>query len=197
MDVFQLTELKIKLGTILSQQELAQLDQQSEFSKLYTLALNYCMLRPHSEKEIRDYLWKKTLPRKLRNKKTGELYEKKGVSLKSVNQTIIRLKEKRYIDDEKFTRFWVENRNRRQGSSSRKLRSELTQKGVALDIQNKILSETTRNDAEELQKIIAKKSKRYNDPQKLMRYLVSQGFSYDDVKKSLQSSETTTTICLD
>ncbi|MDO4870487.1 MAG: regulatory protein RecX [Candidatus Saccharibacteria bacterium] len=197
MDVFQLTELKIKLGTILSQQELAQLDQQSEFGKLYTLALNYCMLRPHSEKEIRDYLWKKTLPRKLRNKKTGELYEKKGVSLESVSQTIIRLKEKRYVDDEKFTRFWVENRNRHQGSSLRKLRSELTQKGVALDIQNKILSETTRNDAEELQKIIAKKSKRYNDPQKLMRYLVSQGFSYNDVKKSLQSSETTTTTCLD
>ena len=77
LDIFQLTQLNVKIGAKFSEDEILNLEQQSEFGKLYALGLNYCLMRPHSEKEIRDYLWKKTLNRKLRNKKTGEFYEKK------------------------------------------------------------------------------------------------------------------------
>lgn len=96
LDIFQLTNLDVKVGAIFDEQEIAVLEQQSEFGKLYALALNYCLMRPHSEKEIRDYLWRKTLTKKLRNRKTGEFYEKKGVSLESVEQVLARLKEKIY-----------------------------------------------------------------------------------------------------
>ena len=183
LDIFQLTQLNIKVGSKFTKTEIENLEQQSEFGKLYALALNYCLMRPHSKKEISDYLWKKTLNRKLKNRKTGEFYEKKGVSKISVEQVLNRLIEKKYIDDEKFAKFWVENRNQRKGSSIKKLKSELFSKGVSSDIIEQALSESNRNDEDEIQKIIAKKAKKYTDEQKLIAYLARQGFSFDEIKK--------------
>ena len=189
LDIFQLTQLNIKIGAKFSKVEIENLEQQSEFGKLYALALNYCLMRPHSEKEIRDYLWKKTLNRKLKNRKTGEFYEKKGVSKLSVDQVLDRLIEKKYINDEKFARFWVENRNQRKGSSIKKLKSELFSKGVSSEIIEQILENSKRNDSEEIQKIIAKKAKKYTDEKKLVAYLVRQGFSYDEIKQAILKEE--------
>lgn len=186
LDIFQLTTLGIKIGASFTEDEIKGLEQQSEFGKLYALSLNYCLMRPHSEKEVRDYLWKKTLPKKIKNKKTGELYEKKGVSTISAEQVLERLKEKKYIDDEKFTRFWVENRNQRKGISMKKIKSELFSKGVSNDIIEKILSESNRSDREEILKIIEKKSRKYSDRNKFVGYLARQGFSYDDINKVLE-----------
>jgi recX family len=183
LDIFQLTQLNIKVGSKFTKTEIENLEQQSEFGKLYALALNYCLMRPHSKKEISDYLWKKTLNRKLKNRKTGKFYEKKGVSKISVEQVLNRLIEKKYIDDEKFAKFWVENRNQRKGSSIKKLKSELFSKGVSSDIIEQVLSESNRNDEDEIQKIIAKKAKKYTDEQKLIAYLARQGFSFDEIKK--------------
>ncbi len=185
LDIFQLAQLNIKVGSKFSKAEIENFEQQSEFGKLYSLALNYCLMRPHSKKEISDYLWKKTLNRKLKNRKTGEFYEKKGVSKISVEQVLSRLIEKKYIDDEKFAKFWVENRNQRKGSSIKKLKSELFSKGVSSDIIEQVLSESNRNDEDEIQKIIAKKAKKYTDEQKLIAYLARQGFSFDEIKKAL------------
>ena len=189
LDIFQLTQLNVKIGAKFSKVEIENLEQQSEFGKLYALALNYCLMRPHSEKEIRDYLWKKTLNRKLKNHKTGKFYDKKGVSKLSVEQVLDRLIEKKYINDEKFARFWIENRNQRKGSSIKKLKSELFSKGVSSEIIEQILENSKRNDSEEIQKIIAKKAKKYSDEKKLVAYLARQGFSYDEIKKALSKDE--------
>ena len=189
LDIFQLTDLGVKIGEIFDEKEIQNLEQQSEFGKLYALALNYCLMRPHSEREIRDYLMKKTLSKKLRNKKTGEFYEKSGVSKLSVEQVLARLKEKKYIDDEKFARFWLENRNQRKGSSLKKLRAELLQKGVSGVIIEQVFAETSRNDSEEIRKIIDKKAKRYPDQQKLVAYLARQGFSFDEINRALKNED--------
>ena len=185
LDVYQLTELKVKMGTTFNEDELQNLEQQSEFGKLYARTLEYCLMRPHSEKEVRDYLWKKTMSRRLKNKKTGEIYDKQGVSKISVDQVLKRLKDKDYINDERFSRWWVENRNQRKGTSLKKLRLELQQKGVSSDIITLVLEESCRSDEEEITKIIAKKGSRYTDQNKLIAYLVRQGFSYDDIKRAL------------
>lgn len=189
LDIFQLTDLGVKVGSIFDESEILHLEQQSEFGKLYALALNYCLMRPHSEREIRDYLMKKTLDKTLKNRKTGEFYKKSGVSKLSVEQVLARLHEKNYIDDEKFARFWVENRNQRKGSSLKKLRAELSQKGVSKVIQDEIFAESDRNDAGEIQKIIDKKAKRYSDKQKLIAYLARQGFSFDEINRAINREE--------
>ena len=186
LDVSQVVSLGVKIGREYDEQELAELEQESQFGKLYGRALEYCLMRPHSAREVRDYLWRKTRATRYRSKKTGELKERPGVSQALVDRVYERLVEKAYIDDEKFTRYWVENRNQTKGMSQRKLEAELRAKGVANDIIERNLRDSLRNDTDELQKIIAKKRRRYPDEQKFMQYLACQGFSFDDIKTALR-----------
>lgn len=184
LDVTQIVDLGIKVGNEYDEDGLKKLEDESQFGKLYTRTLEYCLMRPHSAKEVRDYLYKKTLSKKIRNKKTGEIQDKEGISRSITSRVHDRLLEKGYINDEKFAKFWVENRNLRKGSSQRKLRAELTAKGVDKAIIDTCLVHTDRNDAEEIRKIIAKKRNRYDD-KKMIQYLARQGFSYDDITSAL------------
>lgn len=188
LDVFQVADLGIRVGKEYSEEELVELETESQFGKLYGRALEFCMMRPHSSREMRDYLWRKTRTTKYKSR-TGELKEREGVSQTVADRVFDRLCDKGYIDDEKFARFWVENRNQRKGSSSRKLRSELQAKGVESSIIDGALAVTLRTDEDELAKIVAKKRARYPDEQKFMQYLARQGFSYDDIKQALRSED--------
>ncbi len=182
LDITQVAELGIKTGAEYTVEELAELENESQFGKLYTRSLEYVLIRPRSQRELRDYLYRKT-----RDTRTKMGTIKKGVSPELTERVFNRLLEKGYLDDEKFAQFWVENRNTRKGTSLRKLQSELMAKGVERSIIEHALQDTDRSDTDELQKIILKKASRYSDEQKLMAYLVRQGFSYDDVKQAIRS----------
>ena len=183
LDINQVAELGIKTGNQYSPEELADLENESQYGKLYTRSLEYAFTRPRSQREMRDYLYRKT-----RDSRTKEGYVKKGVSVELTVRVFDRLSEKGYVDDEKFARFWVENRNMRKGSSMRRLKSELSAKGVRADIIETVIGATDRTDIEEIQKIIVKKAKRYDDEQKLIAYLARQGFRYDDIKEALAAT---------
>lgn len=182
LDMSQVIDLGLKVGKDYTDQELTALETEGQFGKTYMRALEYCLTRPHSAKEVRDYLYRKTRDTRM---KTGVV--KPGVSPQITARVFDRLVEKGYIDDEKFARFWVENRNLKKGVSRRKLQAELRSKGVEDNIIDTLLSQSDRSDAAELQKIIEKKRKRYPDEQKLMQYLARQGFSYDDIKDALST----------
>ncbi|MGK2896708.1 MAG: regulatory protein RecX [Candidatus Saccharimonadales bacterium] len=188
LDVFQVGDLGIKIGKEYSEAELIRLETEGRYSRLYNRALEYCLIRPHSAKEVRDYLWRKTRSTKKRSPRTGEIIEKLGVSQEVADRVYDRLVEKGYVDDDKFTRFWLENRNQTKGTSRRKLIAELRIKGVERTIIERYLEESSRTDADELVKIIAKKRARYPDEQKFMQYLARQGFSYDNIKNALAES---------
>lgn len=188
LDIFQLTELGVKVGKEFSEEELTALEGESSYGKLYTKALEYSMLRPHSSREMRDYLWRKTRETKYKSR-SGELKTRPGVAQEIATRVYDRLVEKGYIDDEKFARWWVENRNLRKGTSRRKLQAELQAKGVASAVIAAMLEDSHRNDEDELAKIIAKKRAKYPDEQKLIAYLARQGFRYDDIKGALQEEQ--------
>jgi regulatory protein len=184
LNISQLVDLGIKIGNEYEEAELTALEQESQFGKVYARALEYCLIRPHSAHEVRDYLYRKT--RSTRDK-TGKL--RPGVTSEITSRVFERLVDKGYIDDSKFTQYWVENRSLIKGVSIRKLTAELRAKGVDNTIIEQVLDITERNDNEELQKIIAKKRARYPDEQKLMIYLARLGFRYDDIKQALNNNE--------
>lgn len=181
LDVIQLTDLGVKVGREYTEQELTQLEAESQFGKLYARTLEYCLARPRSQREVRDYLYRKT-----RDARTKSGAIKKGVSPGLTERVFERLIQKGYVDDEKFAQFWIENRNVRKGSSRRKLASELMSKGIEQSVVERLLSESDRDDIDELRKIIDKKRARYDDEQKLIGYLVRQGFNYDDIRQALE-----------
>ncbi len=188
LDVYQVSDLGIRVGKDYTEKELVELEEESTFGKLYARALEYTMIRPHSAKEVRDYLWRKTRDTKVRSRTTGELREKKGVSQAVADRVFERLIQKGYIDDEKFARYWVENRNLRKGTSFRKLENELRTKGVFQELIQKNLQNSTRDQKSELLKMYEKKKNKYDDEKKLIAYLLRQGFPYDDVRDILKSS---------
>ena len=183
LDINQVAELGIKTGAEFTGEELLKLENESQYGKLYTRALEYALIRPRSHREMRDYLYRKTRDTPT---KTGQI--RKGVSVELTQRVFDRLVEKGYLDEEKFAKFWVENRNVRKGSSKRKLQMELMAKGVERTIIEQSLQGSERSDKEEILKIIEKKARRYEDEKKLMAYLMRQGFSYDDIKEAFASS---------
>ena len=203
LDIYQVSELGVKIGREYSEEELASLETESQFGKLYARALEYTLLRPHSSREVRDYLYRKTLSKKYLKKappkkgltfsggekSANRIVEVAGASPENAERVFNRLVERGHIDDEKFARWWVENRNLRKGSSRRKLASELAAKGVPAAVAEAALAQTERSDQDELAKIVAKKRARYPDEKKLIAYLARQGFGYDDIKTALADSD--------
>lgn len=186
LDLSQVTELGIKIGNEYNEAKLADLENESQFGKLYMRALEYSLMRPHSERELSDYLYRKTRDTRT---KTGSI--KKGVSKALTERVYKRIIEKGYVNDQAFAQFWVENRQLRKGISKRKLQAELAAKGVNRSIVDSLLSQTERTDEDELQKIIEKKASKYDDEQKLIAYLARQGFGYDDIKQAIEKLKNT------
>ena len=173
LDISQIVDLKVKIGQILSEDRLSELKKASEFGKLYQRTLEWVLLRPRSLKETKDYL-----RRKIFEKKLDPAY---------ADTILDRLLEKGYLSDEKFAAYYIENRFVKKGISKKRLTLELYKKGVAKEIIESVLADTERSDLEEAKKIIAKKRKNYND-EKLLAYLVRQGFSYDLAKSLVAES---------
>jgi regulatory protein len=184
LDAMQVIELGVRIGKEYDEESLQELENEGQFSRVYTRSLEYALARPRSVKELKDYLYRKT-----RDTRTKMGTVKKGISQELAERVLTRLIEKGYVDDEKFARFWVENRNVRKGSSLKKLQSELAAKGVSSAIVASALDASGRSDSEELRKIYLKKRARYDDEQKLIAYLARQGFSYDDIKSVIAEDD--------
>lgn len=189
LSLSQLADLKLKQNQELSGEQLAAFKDESLFGKLYFRTVDYCLLRPRSVKEVKDYLFKKTLSTKYKSKKTGEIKQREGVSALITNRVLEAVIQKKYVDDENFARWWVENRNLKKGVSQKKLRSELLSKGVDSKIIEAAIAKVNRDDKTELQKVITKKYHQYDDQQKLIRYLAGQGFNYYDIVDAINEFE--------
>ncbi|MCL2038370.1 RecX family transcriptional regulator [Candidatus Saccharibacteria bacterium] len=127
-------------------------------------ALEWSLMRPRSAKELDDYLGRKTW--------------------KMADKVRERLLERGYVNDEKFTRWFVETRRQRKGVSRRRLLLELHQKGIRQAMAERVMEELAtdglgRDDKAEIEKVIAKKRAKYNDAE-LVQYLMRQGFGYSD-----------------
>ncbi len=187
LDIKQVVDLQIKVGKVLSEAELQELHSASEFGKLYQRALEWALMRPRSVWETRDYLKRRQLKRLQLNRKRGheELKPLPEIQNSAIDSVIERLTSRGYVDDYKFAEFYIENRFVKKGVSRRRLEMELHKKHVPDNIVSEVLANSTRDEDEELAKMIAKKRNKYDTP-KLIRYLVGQGFDYQTVKDAVE-----------
>jgi len=142
------------------------------FEKFYKKALNFLSFRPRSEKELRDYLKKK---------KCDEL----------TSQRIIEnLKDHKFLSDEEFAKWWIEQRTFIKPKAARIIKMELKQKGIDNDLIEQILKDGKESDFEKARKLAEKRMPRYSKIEekrkvyeKLGRFLISKGFDYDIIKQ--------------
>ncbi|HEU4610363.1 MAG TPA: regulatory protein RecX, partial [Chitinophagaceae bacterium] len=141
--------------------------------KLRMRTLEWLLNRPHSERELRDYLYRKK------------------VEPEQIESLVDEFTDRKYLDNAKFAEWFTELQGRR-GKSDRAIRSELFKKGISRELADEILGAAAGDENQRLKAMIDKKRRlsRYkNDPDKLARYLISQGFSWQDVKKELASTD--------
>ena len=199
LDVVQVVDLGVKVGLEISEDELEEFKKASEYVKLYQRTLEWVLVRPRSVRETRDYLSKK-----LKTSSSDSLLRARRYGAQSLvplpvgrvqsSEDILELSEniiqklldKKYLDDYKFAEWYVENRFVKKGISKKRLKMELFKKGIAREIVDEVIDD--RDDEEEIRKVIAKKRAKYDD-EKLMGYLVRQGFSYDLVKQVLSEEQ--------
>jgi regulatory protein len=103
---------KLRVGQLLSEPDVERLCALDEEQKAYDRALRFLAYRPRSEAEVRNRL------------------EGSGVDGVVIEAVVGRLRERGYLDDAGFARFWVEGRQRFSPRSATALRHELRRKGL-------------------------------------------------------------------
>lgn len=143
-----------------------------DFEKLLNKALRYLSFRPRSEKEIRDYLLKK---------KADE---------QTLEKIVKNLKEHKFIDDESFVKWWIEQRTVIKPRAEKFIRFELRRKGINQDLIDKNFEGDLVSDYEKAKNLADKRLVRYSKLtdrnkiyEKLGRFLASKGFNYDTIKE--------------
>lgn len=159
-------------GQELSPQETAKLKAEGDADLAYQRSLRYLARRPRSRKEMEDYL--------TRHKHDED----------TVAATVRRLEERRYVDDDAFAAFWVEQRNRFRPRGLQALRHELRQKGVARDVIEQALE--AQDDAGAAWAALHPRLARgFGDEQraffqKAMAYLARRGFAYGVARQAVE-----------
>jgi len=169
----ELIKYKLKNNGELDKADVKRFKKISADGKLRARALEWLLNRPHSEREFRDYLYKKK------------------IEPEQIDSLVIEFTEKGYLDNAKFATWFTELQGRR-GKSDRAIRGELFKKGIGRELADEVLQSGAGDEQARLRAMINKKRKlsRYqNDPQKLMQYLVGQGFSWQAVKEELASNQ--------
>jgi len=184
LDLSQVVDYHLKIDKILTSEELAELKHASSYGKLYGRTLEWVLTRPRSVKETRDHLREKRFAKHLDYTDTD------------IAQVIEQLLAKQYLDDRKFAEWFIENRFVKKGVSPRRLEQELIKKGIDRSVIDELLASSSRDEATEIKKAIAKKSGRYT-PEKLLAYLVRQGFSYDLSKELIAESTAQNPVAMD
>ena len=111
-------------------------------------------------------------------------------------RVITRLIKERYIDDERYARAFVKDKIRYNKWGRRKVQQGLWMKHIDDDIQQRVLSEVDDTEylavLKPLLKQKAKSIKAENDyelTQKLVRFALGRGFTYDIIRQCLDVDE--------
>lgn len=161
-----LLEQGLVSGQELTAAEVEELKQASADDKLYNNALNYLAIRPRSRWEMETYL------------------QRKGASPALLQTTLNKLSNSNFLDDLAFAQAWVANRRLLKPTSRRRLQQELRAKRVPDEVAQQVLADDQTDESQVIRELVDRKRKqtRYQDDQKLMRYLAGQGFSYNAIK---------------
>ena len=154
----------LRVGQELDEKKIEQLQAEEARERALQQAMLFLSYRARSESEIRQNLRKHEIPEPV------------------IEQTVERLRQDGFANDNQFARAWVENRSAFRPRSRRMLAMELRQKGLD-DESVKSAVEHVDDEAlayEAAQKRVARyKDLEWNDfRKKLTDFLARRGFSY-------------------
>ncbi len=158
----------LAVGQNLTMEEIQDLQLRDERHKALKLCFEQISRRPRTEKEIRLFLGKKDL------------------SVEGIELAVNRLKELDYLNDEEFALQWIENRQSFRPRSRSALSYELKQKGVSVEIIDRVLADFDEFAAAQSAGLIALRKYRNQSPDvirnKIAGYLSRRGFHFETIR---------------
>jgi regulatory protein len=167
-----LVKAGLSINQEISPETVEKLIKDDEFGKTFDNSLKFISFRPRSEKELRDWF---------KRKEVGEETQKLVVK---------KLKHLGFLNDEEFTKWWIEQRTEFHPSGMRLIKMELKQKGIPDDIISGFMNDDSRfkNEKELAKRVIEKKLPRLKNykgqelRKKLQNLLAQRGFSWETIK---------------
>ena len=163
---------RLKVGQIVSQEQLEEMQLESEKHTALDKALHFLSATRKTEREIRNYL------------------TKKGYLPAVIEYVIEKLREYGFINDGEYAEAYTESAAKRKGG--RLIRMELKNKGLSDEAIDGALSELDSEQELETAKRILEKYMRGKTAdketlQKAYRYLMSKGFDYEVAKAAIDA----------
>lgn len=152
-----------------------------DFQKLLNYAYFFLKFRPRTKKELQEYLYKKI--------------QKRHWSQHDADKAVHRLEEQHLINDEDFTKWFVEQRTILKPKSTYVLKKELLQHGVTKEIVEEYFSDHSLNEEELALQTLSPRWHRYRSVnrkerfEKAASFLLRRGFDFDLVKKTIAKLE--------
>jgi regulatory protein len=159
----------LRIGQQLSEERINQLRYEDSIEKALVRALRLLSYRARSEAEIRDRL------------------RKAGMEEAVIEQVLLKLRDNEMINDEGFSKEWIENRSTFRPRSRKLLQMELRQKGIPQEIIKKSLDEVVQDDVTLALQAARKQVHRWAGldeiefRKKLIGFLGRRGFSYGTI----------------
>ncbi len=108
-----------------------------------------------------------------------------------------RLTKERYVDDERFARAFIKDKIHYNKWGRRKVEQALWQKHIAEDIRQQTLDEVSNEEYLDVLKPLIKQKRKtikakndYEINQKLMRFALSRGFTFDIIRQCIDVEDT-------
>jgi regulatory protein len=171
IDLDNFVLLNLRMDQELTDEEITEIIKKSEFQKTWEKLLRFAMTRPRSEKEV--FAW----------------FRKKEIHESIQPELVKKLKHFDLLDDEKFARWWVEQRQSFRPKPRRVLIQELRIKGIDKETVDKVLGDEVLDEVKMAKNILAKKEYKWKNleprevKQKKSVYLAGKGFNWDVIEK--------------
>lgn len=164
--------IRLKVGQLLSDEEIATLQDRDAYHRAHARSLDYLSRRPRSQREMERYLQGKEVPE---------------IHIESITA---RLTESGLLDDLAFARYWIENREAFRPRGALALRYELREKGVDEKIIDQALSTSEMDEVEGAYRVALQKLPRlraidnpWEFQQKLAGFLGRRGYGWDVIRE--------------
>ena len=151
-----------------------EITEQEAFLQLATV----CAQAEHCEKEMRDKL------------------KRWGIDESAQNRIIQQLINERYIDDERYARAFIKDKIRYNKWGRRKVQQGLWLKHIDPEIQQRVLDEIDDSEYLDVLRPLLKQKRKtikaqndYELNQKLVRFALGRGFTFDIIRQCLDFDE--------
>lgn len=171
-----ISSLELAINKDISNQDYEKIIRQVKYTALYYDALRYADRRLHSRSEVAFFL------------------SSKGSDNQVTEKIINRLEKLGIIDEQKLAAAFIHDVCLKRPMSRKALEIKLRHKQLPQDLIDTELDHLNQNDQQSLDLLIERKAKLSayaNNQTKFFRYLLRQGFSYEDIVTRIGRPKTT------